>query len=97
MKPTKTEKFKNVNGEMLHNVNGEMNMERIILYPNTPEFELLEKLKPIIEDSLLKAFTAGFKAGQQLPSYYTDEQIKMFYDEFSNDLEPLEVKHIILD
>jgi hypothetical protein len=71
-------------------------MERIILYPNTPEFELLEKLKPEIKKSLLQAFIAGFKAGHQLTSNYTDQEIESFYNEFCNDLEPLETKYIIL-
>jgi hypothetical protein len=71
-------------------------MERIILYPNTPEFELFEKLQPEIKESLLQAFIAGFKAGQQVKSDYTDEQIKYFYDEYCNDFQPLESKYLIL-
>jgi alpha-beta hydrolase superfamily lysophospholipase len=31
-------------------------MERIILYPNTPEFELLEKLQPMIKEQMYQAF-----------------------------------------
>jgi hypothetical protein len=53
-------------------------------------------LQPEIKESLLQAFIAGFKAGQQVKSDYTDEQIKYFYDEYCNDFQPLESKYLIL-
>jgi hypothetical protein len=39
-------------------------MERIILYPNTPEFELFEKLKPIIKQAIFDAYSNGYFLGE---------------------------------
>ena len=74
-------------------------MERIILYPNTPEFELLEKLQPMIQEQIYEAFKVGFKYGHIQVSDYNEEQIKNFFKMYckDKDAELLEVKHIILD
>ena len=74
-------------------------MERIILYPNTPEFELLEKLQPMIQEQIYEAFKVGFKYGHIQVSDYNEEQIKKFFKMYckDKDAELLEVKHIILD
>ena len=72
-------------------------MERIILYQNTPEFELFEKLQPMIKEQMFEAFKAGFIQGDSNKYGYTDELIKIRFEKYCNDSEPLEVKHIILD
>ena len=74
-------------------------MERIILYSNTPEFELLEKLQPMIQEQIYEAFKVGFKYGHIQVSDYNEEQIKKFFKMYckDKDAELLEVKHVILD
>jgi hypothetical protein len=76
-------------------------MERIILYPNTPEFELFGKFQPMIKEQMYEAFKVGFKYGHIQVSDYNEEQIKKFFKMYSEDNvlkdnEPLEFKHIIL-
>jgi hypothetical protein len=71
-------------------------MERIILYPNTPEFELFEKLKPIMKEQVYEAFKAGFLIGYNEYGF-TEERIKMFFAKYSINAEPLEVKHLTFE
>jgi hypothetical protein len=70
-------------------------MERIILYPNTPEFEIFEKLKPIMKEQVYEAFKAGFKRGHTQVSNYNEEQIELAFKIYSKDTEPLQVKFIL--
>ena len=72
-------------------------MERIILYPNTPEFELLEKLQPMIKEQMYQAFKAGFIQGESHKYGYTEKLLQVRFEHYCNDGEPLEVKHIILN
>jgi hypothetical protein len=77
-------------------------MERIILYPNTPEFELFEKLQPMIQEQMYEAFKAGFNRGNLIETKYFNEHkeeiIKESFELYLKlDAEPLEVKHITLD
>jgi hypothetical protein len=72
-------------------------MERIILYPNTPEFELFEKLKPIMKEQVYEAFKAGFKRGHTQVSNYNEEQIERAFKIYSKNSEPVEVKHLTFE
>jgi hypothetical protein len=77
-------------------------MERIILYPNTPELELFKKLQPMIKEQIFKAFKAGFINGNLIETKYFNEHkeelIKQSFELYMKlDTEQFETKHIILD
>jgi hypothetical protein len=72
-------------------------MERIILYPNTPEFELFEKLKPIMKEQVYEAFKAGFIQGNSHKDGYTEKLIEVRFQHYNKDSEPLEVKHLTFE
>jgi len=71
-------------------------MERIIIYPNTPEFELFDKLKPLIQEQMYEAFKAGFKNGHLLVTNYKEEQIERSFKSHFQDAQILEVKHLTI-
>jgi len=79
-----------------------MIMERIIVYPNTTAFELIEKLKPIMKEQMYEAFKAGFVNGNLIETKYfndnKDELIKVSFELYLKlDTDPLEVKHLIFE
>jgi hypothetical protein len=77
-------------------------MERIILYPNTPELELFKKLQPMIKEQIFEAFKAGFINGNLIETKYFNEHkeelIKESFELYMKlDTEQLETLHITLD
>jgi len=72
-------------------------MERIILYPNTPELELFEKLQPMIKEQMYQAFKAGFINGNLIETkYFNEHKEELIKESFELYMKLVETKHIIL-
>jgi|APFre7841882793_1041355.scaffolds.fasta_scaffold01238_3 hypothetical protein len=71
-------------------------MEKIIIYPNTPESKLFDKLKPLIQEQIYEAFKEGFKNGHLLVTDYKEEQIQKSFNRYFINADILEVKHLTI-